>query len=153
MAEKKAFWEMASRPGRPLNFPTPTDLWEACVEYFEWTKDNPIQEEDLFAYQGEVTRETIDHPRAMTLGALCAFIGMPRSGWSEYREKDGFSEVTTRADEIIREQKFTGAAAGLLKENIIAREMGLADKKEVAVDAKVQTTLYELPDNGRDKED
>jgi hypothetical protein len=30
-----------------------------------------------------------------------------------------------------REQKFTGAAAGLLNGNLVARELGLADKAEV----------------------
>ncbi|MDC9826565.1 terminase small subunit, partial [Devosia sp. ZB163] len=36
-----------------------------------------------------------------------------------------------RVDEIIRAQKFEGAAAGLLNPNIIARDLGLADKQEL----------------------
>ena len=48
-----------------------------------------------------------------------------------HRAKQDFSEVTTRVDEIIRTQKFQGAAADLLNPNIIARDLGLADKSEL----------------------
>ena len=34
-------------------------------------------------------------------------------------------------EEIIRQQKFEGAAANLLNANIIARDLGLADKAEI----------------------
>ncbi|WP_290688531.1 terminase small subunit [Haematobacter sp. UBA3484] len=42
------------------------------------------------------------------------------------------SEVITRVEQIIRTQKFEGAAADLLNPNIIARELGLADKTEMS---------------------
>jgi hypothetical protein len=35
---------------------------------------------------------------------------------------------------VILDQKFTGAAADLLNPNIIARDLGLTDKKEVSGD-------------------
>jgi hypothetical protein len=49
------------------------------------------------------------------------------------KEKDDdtsrdFSKVITRIRETIYEQKFTGAASGFLNPNIIARDLGLADK-------------------------
>jgi hypothetical protein len=34
-------------------------------------------------------------------------------------------------EDIIYNQKFEGAAAGLLKENIIARELGLKDQSDI----------------------
>lgn len=40
--------------------------------------------------------------------------------------------VITQAEAVIYEQKFTGAAADLLNPNIIARDLGLADKKELS---------------------
>jgi hypothetical protein len=40
-------------------------------------------------------------------------------------------QVTTRVDEIIRTQKFQGAAADLLNPNIIARDLGLSEKSEI----------------------
>lgn len=44
----------------------------------------------------------------------------------------GFSDICTRVREIIYEQKFTGAAAGLLNPMIIARDLSLRDKSEVS---------------------
>ena len=38
--------------------------------------------------------------------------------------------VIREAEEIIRRQKFEGASADLLNANIIARDLGLADKAE-----------------------
>jgi DNA-packaging protein gp3 len=46
--------------------------------------------------------------------------------------KQDFSSIITRIRETIYNQKFTGAAAGFLNPNIIARDFGLTDKKEVA---------------------
>ncbi|MBC8318455.1 MAG: hypothetical protein H8E41_11160 [Desulfobulbaceae bacterium] len=37
------------------------------------------------------------------------------------------------AEQVIRDQKFTGAAADLLNANIIARVFGLADKQDIQV--------------------
>jgi hypothetical protein len=39
-------------------------------------------------------------------------------------------EVITRIDKYIYNQKFEGAAAGFLNPNIIARDLGLADKTD-----------------------
>ena len=69
--------------------------------------------------------------RAMTIGGLCIFLDIDRTTWIEYASREGFSQVTTRVEAVIRDQKFTGASAGLLNPNIIARDLGLADKSEV----------------------
>ncbi len=46
-------------------------------------------------------------------------------------ERRTLPKSTTRVDEIIRTQKFQGASADLLNANIIARDLGLADKTEL----------------------
>lgn len=124
------FWELRSSHGRKPTFATPDDIWAACVEYFEWVEDNPLSEAKAFAYQGEVTIATLPKMRAMTIGGLCLFLDISQQAWSEYRDREGFGEVTTRVEDVIRNQKFTGAAADLLNANIIARDLGLADKSE-----------------------
>lgn len=58
------------------------------------------------------------------------FLGIDRDTWSNYKKRDDFFGVTTRAESIIYEQKFTGAAADMLNPNIIARDLGLADRKD-----------------------
>lgn len=106
-------------------------MWEACCEYFQWVDDNPLHEMRAFSYQGEVTQEPVAKMRAMTIDGLCLFLGVSRSTWYEWASKDDYSDIIARVESVIRSQKFAGAAADLLNANIIARDLGLADKSEV----------------------
>jgi hypothetical protein len=132
------FWEARNSHGRKPKFRSAKKLWEACCEYFEWVEDNPLLEAKLTSYQGENKIEAIPKMRAMTVVGLCLHLGITQVTWGAYRDKEGFSYVTTRVDDIIREQKFVGAAADLLNANIIARDLGLRDKKDVEHSGKVE---------------
>jgi hypothetical protein len=125
------FWEARSSHGRSPIFATPDDLWAAACEYFEWVERNPLWEDKVTSYQGENKHEPIAKMRAMTISGLCIFLDISRQAWSEYRERQGFGDITARIDDIIRTQKFEGASAELLNANIIARDLGLADKSEI----------------------
>lgn len=124
------FWEARSSHGRNPIYADPEELWSSCVEYFEWVEANPLYEEKIFQFQGAIVRDTVAKMRAMTIEGLCLFLGIDRDTWTNYKKRDDFFGVTTRAESIIYEQKFTGAAADLLNPNIIARDLGLADKKD-----------------------
>lgn len=125
------FWLARSSHGRHRIFETPDILWQSCCEYFQWVEDNPLYECKAFAYQGAVAKEDIPKMRAMTIGSLCIFLDIDETTWRDYREKEDFSPVMSRAEAIIRAQKFAGAAADLLNANIIARDLGLVDRAEV----------------------
>lgn len=125
------FWEARSSHGRKPIFADADELWNACVEYFDWVEANPLYESKAFAYQGEVTVKELPKMRAMTIGALCLFLDISKQAWSEYRTRKGFGEIAARVDDTIRAQKFEGASADLLNPNIIARDLGLADKSEI----------------------
>lgn len=124
------FWEMRSSHGRNPTFRDPEDVWSAACEYFEWVEENPLYEDKLVTFQGVATHEPVEKMRAMTISGLCLFLDIGRSTWEGYRTKEGFSGIVTRVEDVIREQKFTGAAADLLNPNIIARDLGLADKQD-----------------------
>lgn len=121
------FWKARTKHGRDKIFASADLLWEACEEYFQWVEDNPLWETKLFSYQGEVHEGTAPKMRAMTIEGLCLFLDIAVSTWYEWRKVDDFSEVITRAESVIRSQKFAGAAADLLNANIIARDLGLKD--------------------------
>ena len=125
------FWLARSSHGRKPIFSDPDQLWEACCEYFEWVENNPLPEEKLFHANGVITKDTVYHPRAMTIAGLTAFLDIATITWRDYRSKDDFSAVCEYVEKIIYEQKFTGATAGLMNASIIARELGLADKQTV----------------------
>ncbi|WP_227731548.1 DNA-packaging protein [Yersinia proxima] len=126
------FWEARSSHGRNPKFESADALWAACCEYFEWVEANPLWEMKAFAYQGEVTQEKIAKMRAMTLAGLCLFLDVSDDTWRNYRANKDFLGVVTQVESVIYSQKFAGAAADLLNANIIARDLGLADKKEVS---------------------
>lgn len=125
------FWEARSSHGRNPIFGSPDELWSACTEYFDWIEDNPLYETKAFAFQGVVTQEAIPKMRAMTIIGLCLFLDIDRSTWYALKAKEGFSDITTRAEEVIYNQKFSGAAADLLNANIIARDLGLKEQSQV----------------------
>lgn len=131
------FWKQRSKHGRDKLFASSEALWEACCEYFEWVEKNPLWEAKAFAFQGAVTIEQLPKMRAMTLDGITLFLDVDRSTWNAWREQEDFSEVIARADRVIREQKFSGAAADLLNPNIIARDLGLVDKASTEHTVKV----------------
>ena len=128
------FWEARSSHGRKLLWESSDELREACYEYIGWVEENPLGE--AVTYQGKVMDKDLPKMRAMTLGGMCIFLGINQETWAEYRKRDGYTVVTKEIDEIIRTQKFEGAAAGMLNPNIIARDLGLVDKKEHGSDPK-----------------
>ncbi|PHM51526.1 DNA-packaging protein [Xenorhabdus sp. KK7.4] len=139
------FWEMRSSHGCKPKFESPEQLWTACCEYFEWVELNPLWEVKPFAFQGVVTQEKIPKMRAMTLNGLCLFLDITEETWRQYRVREDLSAVVSRADRVIYDQKFAGAAADLLNPNIIARDLGLAEKKVV------NQTVTDLTDDEIDK--
>lgn len=68
--------------------------------------------------------------RAMTIDGLCIFLDIDRTTWYAWRDVEDFSNIVTRVESVIRDQKFSGAAADLLNANIISRDLGLADKQD-----------------------
>lgn len=149
------FWEARSSAGPNPKFDGPEKLMAACLEYFQWVEENPLFEGKAFSYEGAVTIASVPKMRAMTIGGLCLFLDIARSTWDEWRKsRPDLSEVITRVEAAIYEQKFTGAAADLLNPNIIARDLGLADKRQLGNDPDnplpaQQVTIFALPDNGR----
>lgn len=126
------FWKARTKHGRDKLFSSDQALWEACCEYFEWVDANPLLEEKIFHTNGIITKDTVAKMRAMTLDGLQNFLDIHHSTWIDWRDKQDFSEVVAKVERIIRDQKFTGAAADLLNANIISRDLGLADKKDLS---------------------
>lgn len=121
------FWKARTKHGREKIFSSSDCLWEACCEYFQWVEDNPLMSSELVKFQGQATLAEVPKMRAMTISGLCIFLDITRETWSQWRSDEDFSDTVSRVDQIIYEQKFTGAAADLLNPNIIARDLGLKD--------------------------
>lgn len=125
------FWKLRLKHGRDHKIETAKEIEENFEEYSKWTEENPLIEID---FRGkDATQVELPKMRAMTKEHFALACGL--SGWEkleQYKERgEDFHEVITRIEKFIYYQKFSGSAAGFLNPNIIARDLGLADKKEV----------------------
>lgn len=133
------FWERRSKHGRDKLFATPQLLWEAACEYFQWCQDNPFYETKPMVVsngQGEGSSvELIQIPikRPFTLHGLCLYLDCGLAYFRQFKPTatQDFSTVIEKIEETIYDQKFSGAASGFFNANIIARDLGLADKSEL----------------------
>ena len=142
-------WKARSSHGRKPLFASPGDLWDACCEYFQWVEDNPLQTVENVKFQGMGTLESVPLMRNMSEDGLTIFLDISSSAWWDYKQKPDFLEVTDQVVKIIRSYKLDGAISGLFKENIIARELGLADKKDVGIEVSDSDYLKRLQDSLR----
>ncbi len=136
------FWKVRSKHGRDRIIQSPKFLEEAANEYFQYCIDNPIEVVD---YRGkDATPVTIRHPRVFQKDGLILFCGISEWRLIEDLKKvsDDFSQVITRIESTIRKQKFENAAVGLFNANIIARDLGLADKKELKAEVTTDDIDY-----------
>ena len=124
----KDLWVRSYANGRRPKYESADDLWTACCKYFEWVEAHPLWEAKPFPFQGEVKIEKVPKLRAMTLAGLYLHLGICHRTWQTYRTKEYLSATCERAETVIRQQKFEGAAAELFSATIIARDLGLADK-------------------------
>lgn len=153
-AKGNRFWERRSTHGRKPIFESPNDLLEASLEYLEHCTENPLFEMKAFVVNGEVHQEPIYKMRAFTMGGLQIFLDIDRKTWANYKAKDDFIAVISQIEEIIRDQKFTGAAAGLLNANIIARDLGLKDISETDITSggePIKQNITFVPVNSKDE--
>ena len=128
--EGNEFWKLRSKHGRDKIFKTPDSLWDACQDYFTQISDMTLGEQNWVGKDGsEVTK---NHPIPFTLTGLYVFLGIGRTAWAEYRKREDFKSVCSRVEAIIWTQKFSYAASGFFNANIIARDLGLTDKKDLS---------------------
>lgn len=143
----------------PALFENPEATLEAICDYFRWCDAEQHQSEQIELYRGEFKRGKINHMRAYTKQGCCAFIGVSARTWDKWLEggietgPDGSTRSIAKIDiiekvqsilewatSVMYEQKFTGAAAGLLNASVIIRELKLSDKIETLNDTNVTAT-------------
>lgn len=140
------FWKARAKHGRSKIFKTPKLMLDAAFDYFSWVEDNPLTKAIVF--QGAVTGSE-ELMRAMTIKGLCIYWGVNTFYLNDFvgnlnlekKQDKEFSQVINTIKEIIETQKFEGASAGLLNPNIIARDLGLTDKKELSGSVENPLTL------------
>lgn len=148
---KEPFWKRRSKHGRDKLFASPDLLWEAACEYFQWCDENPWIRTD---FKGkDATKVKIPTARPYTLTALCLYLDCAESYFRQFRadirkrqeagygddtdkkaQDNDFLTVISHIQRTIYAQKFEGAAVGAFNANIISRDLGLVDRKDVTSD-------------------
>jgi len=136
------YWQLRSKHGRDKLFATPELLWEAACEYFEWCDNNPVLKQDFVGKDADEVQRKLQRPYTIT--GLCIYLDASREWWTKFRASatEDFLPILTRVEEIIYSQKFDGAAVGVFNQSIIARDLGLVEKTESKVEAKIDTVDY-----------
>lgn len=131
------FWKQRSKHGREKIFASAAILWEAACDYFEWCDLHPWKRNEAIK-SGDRAGKIIKVPtaRPYTITGLCIFLGVNKHYFNDFKKTcaEDFSEIIFNIEDIIYTQKFEGATVGAFNANIIIRELGLADKKDLVID-------------------
>lgn len=127
------FWKLRSKHGRDKLFSSPELLLESAQEYFNWCDENPILVHDFIGKEGR--SDYREKQRPYTIAGFCVYIGASREWFNAFKRNasEDFLQVITHIEEIMYQNKFEGASVGIFNSNIIARDLGLADKQETKV--------------------
>jgi len=116
-------WKARLSHGRKPIFDSPQQLWDTCVDYFQWCDDNPFMIPEVVKYRGVGKVFYVPKARPYTVLGLCVHLNISRQTWSNYRCKPSFDEVFERVDSIIYVRKFELCAIGQLSAKVFGREI------------------------------
>lgn len=131
MSDEQFWHKLVPHGGKPA-YETADQLWEAALEAFDWLHARPLKEEVLFHHKGEVVRTYARKMRPFTWAGVAACMGMSENGLRRYATVPEFVHVMALISDVIRTQKFEGAATNMMNASIIARDLGMADKHELS---------------------
>lgn len=134
--------------GKKKYIETPEKLLELFYQYAQDTKENPKYENVLVHKSGEIHQVPRERPltwwgfenwlfRNGIITRLEHYKSNTEGRYSEYMD------IIRTIDQDIYEDKFDGATVGIYQHNIIARDLGLIDKKQVET-KDVQPSREEL---------
>lgn len=149
------YWEFRNKHGRGFKY-TPELFWDEAVKYFEYMKERVWNKKESIK-SGDMAGKTMDVPTStpFSIQSFCLFADISDETYANYLSnkepyKDFFG-ITTRVKNIIESQQFEGATIGVYNPNIIARKLGLVDKKDVTTDGeKIKTSNVSLVIDAKD---
>src|SRR5690606_13956359 len=87
------YYKLRSKDGKPKKH-TPESLAEAFDKYSDFVHGTPFKEEQLFHYQGMITKGEAKKMRPMTLEGFCNFAGITLPTFRDYASQSDYSSVT-----------------------------------------------------------
>lgn len=121
-------WQAITNIHANVKLSAPEELWYYALAYFHYCEENPIYESQLVKYPLRTELVAVPKMRAMSLTMLLNHAGISADEYQRVKALPEFAQVCKVIEDIIFDQKFTGAASGMLKEAMISRDLGLAEK-------------------------
>tara|TARA_R110000851_G_scaffold237164_1_gene389999 strand:- start:11321 stop:11749 length:429 start_codon:yes stop_codon:yes gene_type:complete len=128
--------------GRPKKLKTANELW---IHFEKYVEERPLRAKPkgVWDTKNSITANVMMEVPLTWLG-FSSFLNTNKiiGDINDYKtNKDGvynnFSDIIKKIDTIIKTDMIEGATAGVYKENIIARMLGLADKQENKVEQTI----------------
>lgn len=123
--------------GQPRNLKSPEELWGHFEGYIQHEKDNPFRKKEFVGKDGR--EEDVDLLAPLTMEGFKTYLWDVGVGdIKRYLDNsngafDEYVPTITRIRDKIFSHNFKGASGGLLKENLIARQLGIKDQTENTV--------------------
>ena len=138
--------------GAPKKIKTPEDLYNHFLNYNKWRLQNPRIEKGV--NHKEMVTFDIERERPCTWygfdiwlrkeGIIAKLEDYKANTNGSYSD---FSDIIHMIDREIYEDKYSGAVTGIYQHNIIARDLGLSDKKEVKTTEVSESNLDNLSED------
>ena len=114
---------------------TPHQWSDIIEEYFNFCDNNPLFKNESLK-SGDRAGEIIRIPaaRPYLIEGLCNYANIHPQTFYNYLEKEGYEdyfEITARARNRIYQQNIEFGYVGAYDSNLVARKLGLAEKKEL----------------------
>lgn len=134
--------------GRPQEFESPQDFWNRSVEYINNVLNTPLYKSEQIKMPGKEWQDdegNIHKPervlnlpvaQAMTWEDLAVHLKVTSRTLRNYQTDEKHKEffpIFSHVDDIMYAHNFKYSAAGLMNANLIARKLGLTDKKDYSV--------------------
>lgn len=152
MAELKNIYPPVINPlkrvGRPLHY-TPEELAKKFEEFVKWAEEHPIEVRRTATgtsttpnAPSSFDREDVEQkPQYISVKGFLVWLGETKDWWDNLdrlQDSAEFISLKTYIRAYCEENQAKLASAGLLKENIISRLLGLADKQQQQVTGQVE---------------
>lgn len=139
-------WQRRSKHGRDKIFSDPESMVEEFSGYCDWAEKHPWYSHEWKSISNgtglgsDLVKKKLPLVRAWTMIDFAHYLGVSASWFRNFKRnmkantalppqvRHDFLTVIDFIEEAVYNQKYSAAAAGLLKENLIARDLGLAEK-------------------------
>ena len=144
---------MPTKNGHGKYIESPEMLWELFKQYVLHEANNPMHKIEYVGKDGERVQTPLTVPITFE-GFECylADLDVIKAGLGDYSSNKGgnyadYSTIITRIQKNCFVHNYKGAAVGLFNANLVAKKLGLVEKKEESGDISIKVSYDRKANN------